>query len=293
MLVIITAAAHPSLRRRFHDHFEIFHRFGGWTALATFWTQSLFSARTTAHQWQATLGYVLLRSPNFWFICAGSCFTLLSWSRLRLRKVYPEKLSGHATRLHFRYRKMRPFYGIKLSDSPFTQWHAFATIPDADEQGNVIGFSIVVSNAGDWTSKQIAAAEERQLRVRGAPLHGVLYTSRLFKRIVLVATGSGIGPCLSLMFANVTPCRILWSTRDPWATYGPSVVAAVEKADPEAVIWNTSVRGYPDIVLETYQLVRLSDAEAVYVISNPKVTETVVIGMRMREVIAFGAIFDS
>src|SRR3569833_38139 len=211
MFVIILPAAHPSIRRRFHDRFEMSHRFAGWTALATFWVQNMFAAQITARQWDRGMGYVLVHSPNFWFIIVTTCCSFLSWSRLRLRPVYAEKLSGHATQQHFRYRAMKPFYGVKLSDRPLTEWHAFATIPDTADAGSgaVTGFSVVVSNAGDWTKKQIeSAAADRKLWIRGAPLHGVLYTSRLFKQIVVVATGSGIGPCLSLLFAGETPVRV-------------------------------------------------------------------------------------
>ncbi|KAI1196816.1 hypothetical protein F5X97DRAFT_200872 [Nemania serpens] len=294
MFAVILTSAHPNLRRKYHDHFEAFHRFAGWGALLAFWTHNIASANVTARQWDATIGYVLVRSPNFWFIILTTSCAIASWSRLRHHTVYPEKLSNHATRLHFKYRTMKPFYGVKISDKPLTEWHAFATIPDVEpESGEISGFSVVVSNAGDWTKKQITKPEERKLWIRGAPLHGLLYTSRLFRRIVVVATGSGIGPCLSLLFADVTPRRVLWSTRDPETTYGPGVVAEVRRADPKAVVWNTNERGYPDIVGETYQLVHESDAEAVFVISNPKVTEKVVFGMQTRGIPAYGAIFDS
>lgn len=155
------------------------------------------------------------------------------------------------------------------------------------------GFSVVVSNAGDWTSAQIAASAQRKLWIRGSPLHGLLYTSRLFKNVVLVATGSGIGPCLSLLHANVTPTRVYWSTRDPLEHYGSEVVSAVRKADPEAVVWNTSTQGRGTIVQSVWELVQESGAEAVFVISNPKVTDLVVFGMQSRGVPAYGAIFDS
>ncbi|KAI0102389.1 hypothetical protein GGR51DRAFT_288993 [Nemania sp. FL0031] len=294
MFIVILTAAHPDLRRKYHDHFEAFHRFAGWTALLAFWTHNIASANVTARQWHASIGYVLVRSPNFWFIILTTSCTIASWSRLRRHTVYPEKLSDHATRLHFKYRGMSPFYGVKISDKPLTEWHAFATIPDVEpESGRINGFSVVVSNAGDWTKKQITKPNERKLWIRGAPLHGLLYTSRLFRRIVVVATGSGIGPCLSLLFADVTPRRVLWSTRDPEKTYGPGVVAEVRRADPKAVIWNTNEKGYPDIVAETYQLVHELDAEAVFIISNPKVTEKVVFGMQTRGIPAYGAIFDS
>ncbi|KAI1659181.1 hypothetical protein F4813DRAFT_24172 [Daldinia decipiens] len=294
MFGVILTSAHPDLRRKFHDYFEAFHRFAGWTALTTFWIHNIFSARVTARQWETSLGYVLIHSPNFWCICISTSCTLASWSRLRHQTVYPEKLSNHATRLHFKYRGMAPFYGLKISDKPLTEWHAFATIPDVDpESGKINGFSVVVSNAGDWTKKQINKPNERKLWVRGAPLHGLLYTSKLFRRIVVVATGSGIGPCLSLLFADITPRRVFWSTREPLETYGPQVVAEVTRADPNAIIWNTHERGYPDIVREVYQLVHESNAEAVFIISNPKVTEKVVYGMTTRGIPAYGAIFDS
>lgn len=293
LFVVILAGAHPRFRRTHHDSFEAFHRFAGWTALLTFWLHNVFSAAITARETGISTGLSLAQSPSFWTILVSTSCTLLSWSRLRLHKVYPEKLSDHATRLHFRFAGMPSFYGVKLSDKPLLEWHAFATIPDVDAEGKTIGFSVVVSNAGDWTAKQIASEGERKLWIRGNPLHGLLYTSRLFKSIVLVATGSGIGPCLSLMHANITPTRIYWSTRDPLENYGEDVVRAVRRADPQAVIWNTSTRGRGTIVKSVYELVRESGAEAVFVISNPKVTDMVVHGMQGRGIPAYGAIFDS
>ncbi|KAF9003017.1 hypothetical protein BDQ17DRAFT_1481204 [Cyathus striatus] len=272
MFVFILLAAHPRFRVRFHDYFEALH--------------------PSSNQEGITLGAYLIRSPNFWFLCVSTSCTFLSWGRLRRHDVYPEVLSDHATRLHFKYRPMQPFYGLKVSTSPLFEWHAFATIPDEDENGKINGFSVVVSNAGDWTRKTIKEPP-RQLWVRGYPLHGLLYTSKLFRQIVVVATGSGIGPCLSLLYANVTPRRILWSTPNPELTYGRSIMQSVLKADNQAIVWNTREHGRPDMVALTYQLVQECNAEAVFIISNPKVTRKVVYGMETRGIPAYGAIFDS
>ena len=286
MFCAILVGAHPKIRVKYHDGFEAAHRFAGWTALCTFWLHTYFAAEI--ERGRMPLWRYLITSPNFWFLLASTSCSLLSWSRLRFREVFPEVLSKHATRLHFKYRNMKPFYGIKLSDRPLFEWHAFATIPEPDNKG----FSVVVSNAGDWTNKQISE-QPRKLWVRGAPLHGLLYTSRLFRRIVVVATGSGIGPCLSLMHADVTPRRILWSTPNPETTYGDKVTQAVLKADPKAVIWNTKSKGRPDMVALTFELYHDFDAEAVFIISNPKLTRKVVYGMESRGIPAYGAIFDS
>ena len=70
-------------------------------------------------------------------------------------------------------------------------------------------------------------------------------------------------------------------------------MGAVRKADPDAVVWNTSTQGRGTIVQSVWELVQESGAEAVFVISNPKVTDLVVFGMQSRGVPAYGAIFDS
>ena len=292
MFVFILGAAHPRFRVMFHDYFEAAHRFSGWIALTAFWIHNGLAARDSAKQEGISTGLYTVRSPNFWFFCVSTSCILLSWSRLRRRNVYPEILSDHAIRLHFKYRPMQPFYGLKLSTRPLFEWHAFATIPNEDENGKINGFSVVVSNAGDWTKETIMNPPTK-LWIRGYPLHGLLYTSKLFKRIVVVATGSGIGPFLSLFYANVTPLRVLWSTPHPETTYGPKIMKSVLKADPEAIVWNTRILGRPDIVSLTYQLVLESNAEAVFIISNPKVTRKIVYGMETRGIPAYGAIFDS
>lgn len=116
MFCIILGGAHPKFRVKYHDYFETFHRFAGWTALMTFWVHNVFSANITARETNSTIGMVLVHSSNFWCILVSTSCTILSWSRLRKREVFPEILSDHATRLHFRYKGMKPFYGVKLSD---------------------------------------------------------------------------------------------------------------------------------------------------------------------------------
>ncbi|KAJ7117428.1 hypothetical protein C8R44DRAFT_854321 [Mycena epipterygia] len=293
MFCFILAAAHPVFRRRYHDYFEAVHRYSGWVALSTFWIHTIFAGNEYRglDASQPSLGRYLIGTPNFWTLCVSTSCSILSWGRLRRHAVYPEVLSSHAIRLHFKYRDMKPFYGLKVSSRPLLEWHAFATIPDDDGSGPK-GFSMVVSNAGDWTRDTIANPPTK-LWVRGYPMHGLLYTSKLFKKIVVVATGSGIGPCLSLFYADVTPRRIFWSTPNPEVTYGKKIMKAVKKADPEAWIWDTKKSGRPDMVAVTYKLVVESQAEAVFIISNPKLTRRVVYAMETRGIAAYGAIFDS
>ena len=292
MFVAMLVPAHPRLRKRYHDQFEYTHRFAGWAVLAIFWVHLILGAEVGRQQAGMSLGLFLIESPNLWLLMIATACLILSWGRLRHREVVAEKLSDHATRLRFKYRAIKPFYGIKFSDRPLMEWHAFATIQDVDAQGKSNGFSVIVSNAGDWTRRNIMQGPKK-LWIRGAPLLGLLYSSHLFKRIVVVATGSGIGPMLSLMIADATPRRVLWSTKNPKLTYGNEVVDTVLRADPNAIIWDSQRDRRPDMVALTYHLYKESDAEAVFIISNPALTQKVVYGMESRGIAAYGAIFDS
>jgi hypothetical protein len=166
--------------------------------------------------------------------------------------------------------------------------HGFATITNP----NGGGFSLIVSRAGDFTGRTIDRAPS-QIYVRGIPTCGVLRIATLFKSIVLVATGSGIGPCLAVILAQKVPCRILWTAPNPEETFGKEIVDSVKTTDPHAVIWNTRIQGKPDMSLLAYKLWKESGAEAVCVISNKRFTTKVVYDMECRGIPAYGAIFDS
>ncbi|KAG5221331.1 NRPS protein biosynthetic cluster [Salix suchowensis] len=130
---------------------------------------------------------------------------------------------------------------------------------------------------GDWTSKQIADPPKK-LWVRGIPTCGVLRIVPLFRRVVFVATGSGM--------AHRVPIRLLWTSPDVRKTFGDKLVDSILAASPDAVIYvlatDTRKYGKPDMVKLVYRLVREFDAEAVCVISNQKLTRKVVYGMMSR-----------
>jgi NAD(P)H-flavin reductase len=166
--------------------------------------------------------------------------------------------------------------------------HGFATITNPTGTG----FSLIVSRAGDFTGRTIERAPSH-IYVRGIPACGVLRIATLFRSVVLVATGSGIGPCLAVILAQKVPCRILWTAPNPEETFGKEIVESVRRTDPHAVIWNTRTMGKPDMSLLAWKLYSESGAEAVCVISNKRFTGKVVYDMESRGVPAYGAIFDS
>jgi len=118
--------------------------------------------------------------------------------------------------------------------------------------------------------------------------------AQIFRSVVIVTTGSGIGPCLGVIQdIPATRVRLIWSTPSPLATYGREICGMVKETDGDAVIWDTREQGRPDLVQMAFDLYQKEKAEAVFVISNPKLTRKVVYGMESRGVPAFGPIWDS
>lgn len=290
LLVSIVVFSHPGLRSRFHNTWEGVHRYAGWSAVGLFWAHVVLSAeaqRQSASPSQS-IGEIMIKNPIFWCIFTVTITLILPWLRLRRVPVRAEALSNHAVRLHLNYTNVPLCAAPRFSDNPLKEWHAFAAIPEDDG----VGFSILVSRAGDWTAKLIDSPPQA-LWTKGVPARGVLHVAPIFKKLVLVATGSGIGPILSLMTGRNLNARIIWSTPDPVATYSKGIVDEVQLADPNALIINTTVTGRPNLAHEAYKLYLASKAEAVFIISNPKVTRKVVYGLESRGVPIFAPIFDS
>ena len=122
-----------------------------------------------------------------------------------------------------------------MSHNPLFEWHSFATISVPGTEG----YSAVVSRAGDWTSKEIAEPP-KEMWVRGIPCYGVVAVTPLFRRVVLVATGSGIGPCAPCILAQRVPIRLLWTSPDVRQTFGDEFVDAILEKSPGAVVYGAS-----------------------------------------------------
>lgn len=287
ILLLMVALAMPKFRARYHDQFELAHRFGGWTALLLFWAQTILF--THDQRGGVALGEALLGAPGFWLLLLVTVSIALPWLRLRKVPVQIERPSSHVALARFDYG-VTPFAGSSttVSRNPLVEWHAFANVPAPGEEG----FRLTISRAGDWTGEFIDDMPSH-LWVKGIPTAGVGNIDRLFTRVVWVATGSGIGPCLPHLLAQEVPARLVWSTRAPRKTYGDDLVDGIFAVQPDALVWDTGENGRPDLVKLAYEAYKEFDAEAVIVISNKKLTWQVVYGMESRGIPAYGAIWDS
>lgn len=288
VIMLIIAVATPKFRMMYHDYFELTHRFSTWTLLALFWALLL----TLGSQEKPSMGAFLIQQPAFWAIIIVTVAIIQPWAMLRKVVVTPEHLSKHAIRLHFSHTSIMFGQGISISKHPLRDWHSFATITDRFDSPDT-KFSCLVSKAGDWTSS-IIAEPSTHVWVRGVPVYGFGYVMRVFKRIIVVTTGSGIGPCLSFIDDDNRPeMRVVWQTKSPLQTYSQKTLDLVHKMDPDPFIIDTRASGRVDMLPEVLRLYEEFNAEAVCIISNPPVTKKLVRDLEARGVHAYGPIFDS
>lgn len=300
LLLFIITAAFPAFRSKHHDVFELMHRFSAWAVVALFLVLLLLFANEARQAEQLSLGQYLIRLPAFWMLLVVIAAIIHPYLLLRKVKVEPEKLSRHAIRLHMNHAKPGFGLGIQLSRHPLRDWHSFATFPDCiPERDSKVGpgsgsFSCLISKAGDWTGETIEHPP-RHLWKRGVLVYGFAYVMRVFTRIIVVTTGSGIGPCLSFLGDENRPAmRVMWQTRSPVKTYGEGIIDLVKQMDPDPLIMDTDQRGgRVDMVPIIERMAREFRAEAVCVISNPRLTKQLVYALETRGLVAMGPIFDS
>ncbi|CAG8887235.1 unnamed protein product [Penicillium egyptiacum] len=312
LLFVMIVVAYPTFRRRMHDHFELTHRFTSWLILALFVALVMIFAHEVGRAENHSLGHALVTLPAFWLLIVAILAVAHPWLLLRRVPVKAEPLSNHAVRLSFDFTPISFAKGVQVSKHPLRDWHSFAGFPDpipADVKpvvkntsgkkpfvkghGHKRSWSIVVSKAGDWTADTIREPPTH-LWKRGSLMRGVGYGLRVFDRIIIVTTGSGIGPCLGFLGDKNRPLiKVIWQTRNPLKTYGQDVIDLVHKMGPDPIIFDTSRDGRVDMLPVVRQQVKEFKAEAVFVISNPKMTQDIVYEFESQGIPAYGPIFDS
>ena len=130
MLFSVVIMAHPAIRSKHHNAFELVHRFCGWLAVILYWVLDFLLAASLAQDSTTTaFRRSLFTSPTIYFLIAITLLLILPWARLRRVQAHATRTSNHATRLYFRSLKARPTQTIRISTSPLLEWHSFAIIP--------------------------------------------------------------------------------------------------------------------------------------------------------------------
>ncbi|KAH7064241.1 hypothetical protein BKA63DRAFT_537941 [Paraphoma chrysanthemicola] len=287
--LLICLSAITRFREKFHNHFEVTHRFAGWASLIVLWINCGISTIVDPTHTP------LYKSRSIWLLALTTFFIILPWVRIRRVSILAQPISTREIKLTFPYANMPYTSTCRFSLSPLFEWHAFATIPSPD----ALSASIVISAAGDWTQNILAHPPQR-IWIRAPPTANFLAFTSIFNSVLLVATGAGIAPMLSLlaspavkhMLAVGKKVRFMWCVYDSGAAHWMFVQEAIRKVDPLPKILDSKA-GRPDVAFEARYLAQTEALEAVMVVSNKKVTNEVVREVKRCGGAAYGAVFDS
>jgi hypothetical protein len=290
LILISSIFALPFLRHKYHNCFERVHRYAGWFIIMLSYASGPLTGRALGRLHPDLTKSRWFQSPALWLLITTTILIAYPWLRVRRRSVECIQLSPHALLLKVRGLSGRGGSAIRVSHSFLGQYHAFAIIPDAEDR---TCFSLIMSNAGDWTSNLISHPPSK-LYFRDCYALGVMSVAQIFQPVVVLATGSGIGPCLG-MFVSLPnhQFRVIWSTRSPVKTYSAQIVQKVCDADPNAIIRDTDVSGRCDLAALAEATYHEVGAEAMIVISNRQVTAELHKILTAKGLHYFAPIFDS
>ncbi|KAF9788676.1 hypothetical protein BJ322DRAFT_1183701 [Thelephora terrestris] len=132
---------------------------------------------------------------------------------------------------------------IRITQSPLKEWHAFATIPEQTRNE----FSLIVSRARARTAN-IIDNPPTKLWIRSIPTNGALRNVPMSRGMVLVATGSGICPCVNTNFEGRILVRLLCTSPNVRVAFGDEFVDQILCYAPGTILCDTRKHGKPDLV---------------------------------------------
>ena len=289
-IIGISCTAIPIVRRQYHNTFEYVHRYAGWTSLLILIVHVIFLQLDKYASFHIN---ALVNLPVIVLFCIISII-FLPWICISKVVVEYAQPSNDLTIVTFP-RALNPYGSTTRISLDGREWHAFAialTNPYENKH------SLVIAAAGDWT-KELAENYRRQqlsnkMWVRQIKGLGFMYSIHAYRKVLIVCTGAGIAPALPYIKYPLptTHTHLLWIAKQHREYYGNEVWTLVEQKYPHVTLHDTSLQGRPGVELVEDEFWR-RDCEAVFIVSNEKLTNNFVNGLWKKGIPCFGALFDS
>lgn len=295
LLVIIVITALPSVRDKFHDTFEISHRYLGWSSLIILVLYQIRFQFIVALN-QAYPLETLLTNPVLLMVALMVFSVFLPWMSVQCfdnfgmhcpsQGVLVVTFPGRAD--------VGSFARISLDG---VEWHSFSVARTSfNQETGKSKIHLIIGAVGDWTKNIIRQVEKgnlpKRLWVRRVKPPGFMFSINAYSRVVVIATGAGIAPVIPHVIANGHKLRIVWIGNNHQETYGKELWSLLD-SHPHCNIFDTGIHGRPDVEQLAIQTVRDYEAQAVFCVSNKAVTKKVVDSCLGEGIPAYGATWDS
>jgi len=286
--VVMARTAWDRMRQSRHNRFEWVHRPGGWAALGILVAVVPVEAARSLPPGSSLAG--LLRQPSVLLLAALVALVAHPWLGVRRLPASFPAVTGEVVVVALPGRRSLGEF-VRISREG-REWHSFAVATTGSEGDG--RYCLVIRRAGDWT-KQLASDVEHgrapaRLWVRRMRGYGFMYHAQAYRRVLMVATGAGIGPVLPYLLGR-PPVQLecLWIGRGHSAAMGPDLVDRVLAGGSVTRI-DTS-RGRPDVGACVAGIAHRF--EAVFVVSNDVVRDSVARACQALGVPWYGPTFDS
>ena len=288
ILTVMARTARDRVRQSQHNRFESVHRFGGWAALGILAVIVPVEAARSLPPGSSLAG--LVRQPSVLLLAALVMLVAHPW--LGVRRLPAEFLAVTSEVIVVALPGRRLLGEFVRVSREGHEWHSFA-VATAGQEGPG-RYCLVIRRAGDWTERLARDVEHGRApaslwmrRMRG---YGFMYHAQAYRRVLMVATGAGIGPVLPyLLSRSPVQFECLWIGRCHRAAMGTDLVDRV-LAGGSVTLIDTS-RGRPDVGACVADVAHRFDA--VFVVSNDVVRDAVARACESLGVPWYGPTFDS
>ena len=295
LLFIIILAATPPFRHKFHDTFEISHRYLGWTCLSILVLHQ-FRFQFIIALNQAYPLETLLTNPVLLMIALMILSIFLPWISVQcfdnFRMHCPSQgvlvvtLPGSAD--------VGTFARISLDG---IEWHSFSVAETRFcKETAESEIHLIIGAVGDWTKNLIRQVEKgnlpKRIWVRRVKPPGFMFSINAYSRVVVIATGAGIAPVIPHVIKNSHKLCIVWIGNEHEQTYGKELWSLLD-SHPRCNIFDTGMHGRPNVEQLAIQAVQDFRAQAVFCVSNKAVTSDVIKACLAKGIPAYGASWDS
>ncbi len=299
LLCIIILTAIQAFRTKMHGLFENIHRYFSYTALILL--ISYFHI-TCLQQGISYESYAF--KAEFYILLLTTILSISPW--FGLKKIYP--ILQHAGE-HVAAFKLsgKPQYGsftrITLGDC---QFHSFGdSVFDVNDNNC---FTLFITAAGDRTKAIVKAANNgvnliKECAMRRDRSYGFMYHVAVYDTVLIVATGGGIAPVLPHIALNKnTNIIVLWLGHDQVKEFSNQFLLDLRNKINTANIrihmlnsstpWvkNMSQEETIQFILQAYEHYH---PEALFIVSNPALTNEMLKACRQKNIKGYGATFDS
>lgn len=299
MVLIIILTSLAVFRRKYHNHFENIHRYGGYLAVILLVSYFIITGIESAY---SLIDF--LTQPETYLILTIIALLIAPW--IGVSEVYPELVHVGPHVIGMRIPG-KPSFGtytrITLNNRHF---HPFGdSMIDFDDDNNRV---LYITPAGDRTTEVVESANNgkfllTETTARMRRFKGFMYHHANYNNILIVVTGGGIAPVIPCLVLNTqTRINVLWIGKDqPEEFTEPLLKSLMDKISDQEInihILNTSDPDLRDFTDKTYTALLLKacdhyNPEAVFVMSNQKFTIDVMHALKESGIKAYGATFDS